>query len=447
MKYAVVLIFLVVVATGAGLLYLQPWVRDVTPLAPADFALQMNALTGPEAPDTSSRSAKLVEVVMQIKDLAHRLDEEVVESEGFNVMEDGDLLPSSAVSLVLESPPRQLEIARRCVEKFEESGTLAVLDDMATQQPLAIPWSAELPVMDQFNERMPHRGAMRAAYRVLVARMRLADLDKDWDRSFRSLRTLLWLGRSMDLHPMFIDVLTAVATRGGILEELRCQIMDHHVPEDGLAACEALLAGISFDDAGWISRIDRVARGEWLFSQATVGESLESDHLNSRVNRRRVSDDWEQALVAFRAAAALPADKPISGPAFDPLAMIAIAQEGTRNIEDILRQSRSTMIQVARMLRAERTTIAAMRVLIAIERERLRSTHLPPSLEALGTDAFTTPAPSFTALVYHPANSGGFMLYAFGPDGADDGGKPGVSWFAADGTDAVFTLPRRSEGN
>ncbi len=446
MKPAPIIALALALALGGGLIlvYLQPWVRDVTAISSQEFADEMNALTGPQAPDTSSRAARMIDALTRIHTISRDLDKEVMEREDFNIMKEGDELPSSSLMLVLEGPPRQVPQARACVARFESTGLFAELEALSQTPPLPLPWLPDTPIPQQLTDHIFASGRTRAATRALIARMRLADLDQDWDRSTRSARAALWLGTSIDLHPVLIDVLAGARLRAGVLEELRCQILEH-MPEQSLAACESMLAALSFDQPAWLARIDRVARGEGLFSNATAKETLESSpKLNTRVNRRRAHDDFELALADFRAAAALPPDQPIVSADLDVDRMVDMAQNGSESIEEAIEQSRRAVFQTARVLRAERVAVSALRALVAIERHRLRHHALPATLDALDPAAILTPPPSFQTIVYRPAPNGTFVLYAFGPDAVDNGGEPGISWFVGIGTDAVFTLPRKN---
>ncbi len=435
--------FLCAVAAGVFLFYFQPWVEDIAPLSPQQCADEMNALAGSSSADAATRASKLTETVDGIYESLKFLDSAAVTNRGRAAVEADNSFPSASLTDVLTNPPVHEALARATLSGV--APFVGVLDDLATGPEAPTPWSGSTPIADQLAQRIVQNTPLHRTQRALWCRMRLAGLDGNSTECVSALRTSLWLAASIESGLTPDAVITAALCREGTLDELRLQILERRLPEPALAACEALLAARTPDDPGWKARISSIAKGYTLILQARPDEALAHRHLNSRINRRRLYGRWNSVIDDFTALAQLPPDQPTAQRAgLDrPLSPApALAWSATQELDAVVDDLRNMMDTLARVLRQDRVRTSAIRVLIAIERYRLRHGEFPASLSALDSGTFSHPQPPLAGIVYRPGPDASFVLYCHGPDGVDNGGKFGTAWLASDGEDSSLTTVR-----
>lgn len=440
------MLFVIVVVLLVAAVWLwkfKPWIAEPPSLEPPEFARQMNELLG-ASEASNQNSAAVQQAIAAIKADVSDAESKAIEDADPQAVNSDDF-PGNAVELVLREPPRGVAAARAFAKQLEDSHRFTVLCGVLAAGAAIEPWNPDVPVSDQLGDRITN-GGERSVALWLLARMRLAAIDGQPDRSIESFEALVRLSRNRLNRLLLIDVLMGAAQAQRATEELRLEVLEHMLGEPQLARADQVLAESYPDWEKLCTYSERLLRGEGLYWLASSRTALDDSEVpNTKENRRKsyeASVKWEAELRSVLCAEPL-RPNPKDPPSLDEALSEVIQPSG--DLTKSIAASNSMVMNAAHGIRRMVAVVQGTRVMIAIERARLRAGVLPRTLDDIPPDLRGEPTVQFTAIRYVPQADGRYNLYAFGPDGVDNAGKINESFLGDTraGSDILLSETRR----
>ncbi|GEM_PF-1315354 len=299
---------------------------------------------------------------------------------------------------------------------------------------------------------LPELMPLRTLARAMASQMQLAVLDARWELAPVWYERTLALGRFMTTQPTLIDRLVGHAIVSMANERMLGSLAQTTPDDDALRAFEAaLVRQLGLDDEGTLTRIPPLALAinnvrtsfkdsvQWCFTDDGTGDGrLIPTELQalSGVGGKRTT---RFANLAGMFAAGRKQTIDVANRYFDAeiqLSKATVQQRRTMPDSTVeLNTLPSTHLFTQMMLPAVpkarqsndqlQLTVIATRIMLALERHRIRTSTYPQSLDQLvPTELASIPADPYTTLgLLYRGERSSYLLYSAGIDNQDNAGK------------------------